>query len=437
MPDTIYALSTPSGEGGVAVIRVSGPGVTDILRACFPNASHIEPRRVYVGKLRDGAGEVIDECLWFYMAAPRSYTREDVAEIQCHGGAVCARRVMERVASLGARGAMPGEFTRRAFENGRISLSQAEAVMELISARSRAAARSALRHMETDGPMKRARAKILDMLSHISAADDFPEEIDEPVVRDEVISGLNEVVRLLRESADPRSARILREGAQVALSGSPNVGKSSLMNAILGWERAIVDPEAGTTRDVLAEKVAAQGRLFTLLDTAGQRTEAGRVEMAGIQRAVEAEKSADVVVAVLDSSRPLDPSDEAMLARRDERYIVAENKCDLPAGRERVQGAMPISAKTGEGVEALTREILRRTEVADQENILTSPRQIELAQRAMSEAESAMAALEAGDPVDLAAVYLWEAASALGEITGEEATEKVIEGVFSNFCVGK
>ena len=437
MPDTIYALSTPPGEGGVAVIRVSGPGVPGILRGCFPHVRKIEPRKVRVDLVRDENGEAIDECLWFYMAAPRSYTREDVAELQCHGGAVCARRVMERVAGLGARSAEPGEFTRRAFENGRISLSQAEMVMELISARSRAAARAALRQMETDGGLKALRAGLIEMLSHISAADDFPEEVDEPVVRAELEEGLEKALSALNAAADPKKARLIREGAAVALSGSPNVGKSSLMNALLGFERAIVDPEAGTTRDVLSERVQAGGRLFTLMDTAGQRQDAGRVEMAGIARAVETEKTADVVVAVLDLSRPLYDSDRELLSRRDERFIVAENKCDLPAARERVEGSLPVSARTGEGMDALMEEILRRTDVSGQENLLIAPRQIEIARQAAGELEEALAALCREDPVDLAAIPLWEAARRLGEITGEEASETVIDAVFSRFCVGK
>ena len=437
MPDTIYALATPAGESGVAVIRVSGPLALPILKGCFPHIPDFEPRRVYVGRVRDGQGRAIDEALAFYMAAPRSYTREDVAEIQCHGGAVCARLVMERIAELGARSAAPGEFTRRAFENGRVSLSQAEAVMELISARSQAAARAALRQMKEDGGMSRARARIIELLSDISAADDFPEEVDEPALREDLAAGMEEVISFLRRASDPRRARLSRDGASVALSGSPNVGKSSLMNAILGVERAIVDAEAGTTRDVLSERVSVDGRLFTLMDTAGQRQSAGRVEMAGIARALDAEKSADVVLAVLDLSRPLTDSDLALLARRDERFLIVENKRDLPPARQAEQGAFLVSARTGEGVEALIREILRRTEISGQEAVLTAPRQLELARKAAEEAETALLSLQSGHPADLAAIPLWESARLLGELTGEEATEEVITAVFERFCVGK
>ena len=436
-PDTIYALATPAGEGGVAVIRISGPAALQIMKGCFPRIRNIQPRRVYVGRVCREDMSPIDEAVVFYMAAPKSYTREDVVEIQCHGGLICARRVMERIAELGARTAEPGEFTRRAFENGRISLDQAEAVMELIAAKSQAAARAALRQMENGGGMSKIRRRVIELLSDISAADDFPEEVEDPVLRSDLEDGMREIIASLRRASDPRSARMARDGAIVALSGCPNVGKSSLMNAILGCERAIVDSEAGTTRDVLSERVTTDGRLFTLMDTAGQRQNAGRVEMAGIVRALEAEKNADAVVAVLDLSREMTNDDLELLSRRDERFLIVENKSDLPAAREPVEGAFLVSAKKGDGVDALLRAILDKTQVSNTEEVLTAPRQLELAGRAAAEVEHALENMLMGDPADLAAIPLWEAARLLGEITGEEASEAVIEAVFERFCVGK
>ena len=281
----------------------------------------------------DEGGEALDEVMAVLLRAPRTYTREDMAEIHCHGGSACASAVLRRVLSLGARAAEPGEFTRRAYENGRIDLSRAEAVMQLVGAQGEAARRAALRQMRggVAGFVDGAVEQLTDMLSRIQAAVDFPEEVDEAAVGAQVRVELEELAGQIEERADPRRARMLREGASVVLCGRPNVGKSSLMNALLSAERAIVTDIPGTTRDVLSERFTLGGKVVRLSDTAGIRESEDAIERMGVERAQGEVEAADVALLVLDASQPLAAEDAALLSQVDERYIVCLNKGDLPA----------------------------------------------------------------------------------------------------------
>ena len=334
--DTIAAISTAPGAGGIAIVRLSGPRAEQLLRAVFRPASEkadMSGRRLTYGAAVDGRGEVLDEVMAVLLHAPRTYTREDMAEIHCHGGGACASAVLARFLALGARAAEPGEFTRRAYENGRIDLSGAEAVMQLIGAQGEAARRAALRQMRggVTGFVTGAVEKLTELLSRIQAAVDFPEEVDEAVVGAEARVELEALAGELAKRADPRRARMLREGASVVLCGRPNVGKSSLMNALLSAERAIVTDIPGTTRDVLSERMVLDGKVVRLSDTAGIRESEDAIERMGVARAQGEVEAADVALLVLDASQPLAAEDAALLKQVDERYIVCLNKGDLPA----------------------------------------------------------------------------------------------------------
>ena len=380
------------------------------------------------------------------MPAPRTYTREDVAEIQCHGGDVAARRALARALELGARPAEPGEFTKRAFLNGRIDLSRAEAVMQLVGANSEAAARASVRQLEggVSSFVRGVSARILDLLSLIEAGTDFPEEIDEAVAAREVASGIREILSELRRRSDPRAARLLREGASVVLAGRPNVGKSSLMNALLHAERAIVTPVPGTTRDVLTERVRIGGVVVELSDTAGRRDTDDPVERIGVDRARGAVERADVVLIVIDASEPLSSEDVGLLAEADERALVCLNKADLPArisaddlrARTRAE-VLELSASTGAGVDGLVRALESRLSGGFSEDSLTVERHLRLVREAEAALESGLAAVEGGCPVDVASLDLRAAREALAQITGENPTEGLIDEIFSRFCVGK
>lgn len=334
--DTIAAISTAPGAGGIAIVRLSGPRAEELLRAVFRPASEradLSGRRLTYGAAVDGRGEVLDEVMAVLLRAPRTYTRENMAEVHCHGGGACASAVLARFLALGARAAEPGEFTRRAYENGRIDLSGAEAVMQLIGAQGEAARRAALRQMRggVTGFVTGAVERLTELLSRIQAAVDFPEEVDEAVVGAEARVELEALAGELAKRADPRRARMLREGASVVLCGRPNVGKSSLMNALLSAERAIVTDIPGTTRDVLSERMALDGKVVRLSDTAGIRESEDAIERMGVERAQGEVEAADVALLVLDASQPMAAEDAALLRQVDERYIVCLNKGDLPA----------------------------------------------------------------------------------------------------------
>ena len=336
--DTIAAIATPPGEGGIAIVRISGARAGEFLRAAFRPARRGEMKhgQMRYGTLTDPTGAPIDEVMAVFFRAPRSYTREDVAEIHLHGGNMCARAAMERLLALGARAAEPGEFTYRAFMNGRVDLSEAEAIMGLIGARSQAARRASIRQLRggVSAPIGRMREELTGLLAKIEAATDFPDEIDEDVTAKDVREGASRIRGELSRAADGRRARIVRDGASVVLCGRPNVGKSSLMNALLSADRAIVTDVPGTTRDVLTESFEIGGVRYQLSDTAGIRETADAIEKIGVTRARDALRDADCVLLVLDSSAPLTPSDQSMLAARDERYITVLNKSDLaPAAR--------------------------------------------------------------------------------------------------------
>jgi len=448
--DTIAAIATAGGAGGIAIVRVSGGGAEAILKQMFIPAvkrEYFESHRLMYGRAVDEGGEALDEVMAVLMRAPSTYTREDVAEIHCHGGSASANAVLGRALALGARMAAPGEFTRRAFMNGRIDLARAEAVMQLIGANSQAAARASLRQLEggVSGFVRRVSDRLKDVLALLEASTDFPEEVEEESTAIEVADKLRMIAEEIRRRSDRRSARLLREGASIVLAGRPNVGKSSLMNALLNQERAIVTSIPGTTRDVLTERISLGGVMAEISDTAGQRDTEDPIERIGVDRARRAAERADVVLIVLDAASEMDPSDAELVKAADERAIICLNKSDLPPVLTAQQlktmtdaKIMGISAQTGTGLDGLIDELKRRIAVGEENNgQLTAQRHIELAQSAAESLDSAVDAIEAGMPLDTAAIDIREALSSLSEITGENATEAVIDRVFEQFCVGK
>ena len=448
--DTIAAIATAGGAGGIAIVRVSGGEAEVILKKMFIPAArreYFESHRLMYGRAVDEGGDTLDEVMAVLMRAPSTYTREDVAEIHCHGGSASANAVLGRALALGARMASPGEFTRRAFMNGRIDLARAEAVMQLIGANSQAAARASLRQLEggVSGFVRQVSGRLKDVLALLEASTDFPEEVEEEAAAREVAEDMRKIAGEIRSHSDRRSARLLREGASIVLAGRPNVGKSSLMNALLNQERAIVTSIPGTTRDVLTERISLGGIMAEISDTAGLRDTQDPIERIGVERAKRATERADVVLIVLDAARSLDPSDVELLKSADERTIICLNKSDLPAVLTAQQlksltdaKIMGISAQTGTGLDGLIDELKRRIAVGEENNgQLTAQRHIELAQSAADSLDSAIDAIEKGMPLDTAAIDIREALSTLSEITGENVTEAIIDRVFEQFCVGK
>ena len=448
--DTIAAIATASGTGGIAIVRISGDGAEGILKALFVPAAKrdgFESHRLMYGRAVDGDGDTLDEVMAVLMRAPSTYTRQDVAEIHCHGGGVSANAVLSRALALGARMAEPGEFTKRAFLNGRIDLARAEAVMQLIGAGSQAAARASVRQLEggVSGFVRQISEGLKEVLALLEASTDFPEEVEEEAAAEAVTGKLRGLIDEIDARSDARSARLVRDGASIVLAGRPNVGKSSLMNALLNQDRAIVTDIPGTTRDVLTERISIRGVVAEISDTAGRRATADPIERIGVDRAERAAEGADVVLIVLDAAEALDESDVALISAADDRAVICLNKRDLTpvTTLERLRALtnatiIETSAQSGQGIAALMKELGRRISAGEENSgQLTAQRHIELARMASDCMKQAVTAIDGGMPLDTAAIDIREALSRLSEITGENATEAVIDRVFERFCVGK
>ncbi len=448
--DTIVAVSTAWGESGIAILRLSGPSAVACAEGLFLGKSRLAdspPRFMRYGHAIDGNGELIDEVLAVRFEAPRSYTGEDMAEIQCHGGSMAARQSLERLLELGARLAQPGEFTRRAFLNGRLDLAQAESVIGIIRARSDRALSSATRSLrgELSGQVLDLRERLLLLCAGLEASFDFPEEDVPSPGRSDLAPELSllcsEAESLYRRCRD---GQILREGVRVAIVGRPNVGKSSLLNALLQESRAIVTALPGTTRDVIEAVLTHRGIPIRLVDTAGIRRPADLLEEAGIANTLSALKKADLKLWVLDGSRPFDSEDALVEEQlRGENTLVLVNKSDLPQALDRNdckslphgKHVLEVSAKTGIGMEQLKEEIVR---IVSGEGTLedacnASARQaleLRLAAEALREAGSA-------DSLDLVASCLRDGRLALERFLGLQADSDLLDTIFSQFCLGK
>ncbi|HEY7339260.1 MAG TPA: tRNA uridine-5-carboxymethylaminomethyl(34) synthesis GTPase MnmE [Ktedonobacterales bacterium] len=464
--DTIVAIATPPGVGGIGIVRLSGPEAfvvgLRIFRSAHPLAEAEAPpshQLLYGHVVEPNSDTVIDETLAAFMRAPRTYTREDVVEISAHGGPLVLRRILELALAAGARAAQPGEMTLRAFLNGRVDLAQAEAVMALINAETDAGHRLALRQLqgELSAEVGAARGHAMDAMVRIEASIDFPEEEvppPDPAELAGLIANARQIIERLLAGAD--RGRVLREGLRVALVGRPNVGKSSLLNALLRTERAIVTPVAGTTRDTVEEKALIGGLAVQLVDTAGLTPSDDPVERIGVERSRAAAQSADLLLLVLDGSEPLKALDASVAAELYELTesearrpaILVLNKADLPrqlsdeAARALWPGAPLIATSTitGEGLAALEGQIaalaLGGTAQAG-DALVSSARHKDALRRGLEHIQAAEVTLADGLPLDFVAIDLRAALEALGEITGETATADLLDRIFAEFCIGK
>ncbi|KPL87791.1 tRNA uridine-5-carboxymethylaminomethyl(34) synthesis GTPase MnmE [Ardenticatena maritima] len=452
LDDTIAAIATPVGEGGIGIVRISGPEALAILRRLFRPARPrpFESHRLMYGHIVDPhTGDVVDEVMAVYMRAPHTYTRQDVVEIHGHGGMAPLRAVLSLVLSAGARLAEPGEMTLRAFLNGRIDLAQAEAVLDVVRARTEAGLQAALRqlggHLSDD--IRHARQMLLDVLAHLTALIDFPEDDVPP---QDIAPDLERVAaHLERLIATADRGMLLREGVRVAIVGRPNVGKSSLLNRLLRHDRAIVTDIPGTTRDVLEETLNVRGIPVVVVDTAGIRQTQDVVEAIGVERSRAAIAQADLVLLVLDASQPLTDEDHAIAAEVEGRpAIVVLNKTDLP--RRLFPDNVPflpaaprveLSAQQGEGLDRLEETIFEQVTGGHvmplHGALVTNPRHKAALQRALDHVRAAQSTYAAGLPADFITIDLHSAVNALGEITGETATEDLLDTIFSRFCIGK
>ena len=445
---TIAAIATPPGSGGIGIIRMSGPDAERILNEIFVPAGKgklpLKNRYLTYGELRSDT-EILDECLAVIMRGPYSYTREDVAELQLHGGTQVLQRVLELCLSRGARLAEPGEFTRRAFLNGRIDLSRAEAVMNLISARGEQAYQAAIRQMQggTADFVRQASDALYKLQAGLAACIDYPEEISDEEGVSTLQSGLESLIRELEEAADERNARLISDGIHITLYGTPNAGKSSLLNALLGQERAIVTSIPGTTRDTVEGEILLDGIRVYLTDTAGLRDTEDPIEKIGVARSEQALNTADIAMLVVDGSQQLNDEEEKWIRQETERCIVLINKSDLPVVVKEedihrinpVLSCLTLSAISPESTRPLKQLIREKIRLADRMT-LSQPRHVMAVRKALGFLHSALETLKIWTP-DMAATDLQAAQAALGEITGDQADEKLLDEVFSSFCVGK
>jgi tRNA modification GTPase len=449
MMETIAAIATPPGRGAIAIVRCSGPDARRIAACVFRSRAPLADRVATYGEILDVDGRVLDRGLALAMDAPRTATGEDVVELHVHGSPLVARETLRALLHAGARAAGPGEFTRRAFLNGKFDLSAAEAVADVIEAESRAAALAAQANL-TGGlraEIDAVAAPLAAVLEELAGAIDYPDEVPEPGRGDvaERVAALDR--RLAALEADWERGRLVREGFSVAIVGPPNAGKSALLNALLGEERAIVAPVAGTTRDVIEERFVVDGVAVRVLDTAGLRASEDPVERIGVDRARRALDAAALALVVVDGSRSLDPDARAVLAATRVRpRVVLFNKSDLGRGGFDARDPAERDALLGSVFDAVTIDGLRRAiarngwegETLDLARPhLASARQAAAVARAREALERARATLDADDALDLIAPELLAAVAALGEITGAVATEALLDGIFARFCVGK
>lgn len=454
----IAAISTAQAPGGIGVIRISGPGARQIAGRVFVSARGQKIEEIpgytalygWVCRFGSQPEERIDEAVATVFVAPHSYTGEDVVELSCHGGLYLLRRVLDSVLAAGASPAGPGEFTRRAFLNGKMDLTQAESVMQLIGAQGGQALRTARAGRE--GTLYRriqgSREQLLTIAAHLSAWADYPEEdipqLDESSLKDSLQSVQDDLTRLLDQFD---AGRVLREGVDTVIVGRPNVGKSTLMNLLAGCERSIVTEYAGTTRDIVEETVLLGGVPLRLADTAGLRETNDPVESIGVDRAKDRLNTAQLVLAVFDSSSPLTEEDQELISRLSGTPAVAvinksdlKQKIDIKYINDKFQQYVYISARSGDGLAELQQAVEQLLHTADlnpSEGILFTERQRDTARRAKERLEEAMDALTGGMTLDAVTVSVESAVSALLELTGERATNEIVDTVFAHFCVGK
>ncbi len=447
MNDTIAAVATAGGIGSVAIVRVSGDRALDIAKKLTKRSS-FTPRYATLADLYDKDGEIIDEAIVIYFKAPRSFTTEDVVEFQCHGGTVVAEKILDAVFEAGARPAEPGEFTKRAFIGGRIDLTEAEAIAKLIEAKSADAAKILARQMkgELREFVEDARERLLRAVAFAEVTIDYAEEdLPEDLV-DNILHQLEELERRMdRIVSSSERRRGLIEGFKVAIVGKPNVGKSSLLNAILNYERAIVSSIAGTTRDTIEEQIRVGSHLVRIVDTAGIRHSADTIEKIGIERSVAAVEQSEIVIALFDSSEPWDEEDERILSlleryEEEKEIITALSKSDLPQKLDisKLERFSPLRLDKEKRAELILKALGERLSKMAQgdELLLVSARQIEALKRTKDAVKSAKEPLLNGE-LEIFSFYLTEAITAISSISKPVDFNDIMDKMFGEFCLGK
>jgi tRNA modification GTPase len=457
--DTVAAISTAPGEGGIGIIRISGKDSLNILDKVFKSKTNKNTMEFASYTIRYGRivepedNSVIDEVLVSYMKSPHTYTREDIVEINCHGGPIPVRKILELVLRNGARLAEPGEFTKRAFLNGRIDLAQAEAVIDMIRSKTEMSMEAAIRQLE--GKLSKhlgsVKDKLVDLMSHIEASIDFPEEDVEEVLYDELYTECNIIINSLEHLIkSSETGKIIREGLNTIIIGKPNVGKSSLLNALIEENRAIVTDIPGTTRDIIEEHLNIKGIPVNIIDTAGIRETEDMIEKIGVEKTREYVNRADLVILVLDSSDKLSSEDEEIFEMiKNRKSIILINKVDLPSKLDRndiekyLTGKkfIEVSVKESYGVELVREEIYNIVysgEVRSSSEVLvTNIRHKELLIKSKSSLMDAIKTLNINMPLDLVSIDIRQALEYIGEITGETVQEDIINRIFTQFCIGK
>lgn len=461
--DVIAAIATPIGEGGIAVIRLSGGRALEVAGRGFRGKVRLAEAKTHTahfGYVVDASGEVLDEVVAVVYRAPHSYTAEDLVELSCHGGVWVTRRILESVIAYGARLADPGEFTKRAFLNGRIDLSQAEAVADLIRARSDLARRSSLRQLEgkLSNRINTVRKELTELCGLLELELDFVEENIEFTDKRELARKLSVVIAELEQLIHSYSfGKVCREGVKVVLSGKPNVGKSSLLNALLQENRAIVTEVPGTTRDTIEENLNIDGVLFRVVDTAGLRETVDIIEQEGVRRSENQILNSDILVLMFDASQPVVETDRTLvqriLSKIDAKHtscMIVQNKIDLisngrPDGDRDFINQYPsvrISALKGIGLDDVRRELVKlalgsRSSISESSVTVTNSRHKEALERAMDHLKLALRSIEEGQSGDFVAVDMRSALDFLGEIVGAVTTDDILDSIFSKFCIGK
>jgi len=457
---TIAAISTPYGTGGIGIVRISGSDAFKITGQIFAGKKQFQDIKSHTashGKIVDPKSRrILDDVLLIKMSGPHTFTGEDVVEINCHGGIVVLKNVLSLVLKQGALAAGPGEFTKRAFINGRMDLAQAEAVIDLIHSKTDESSRAAAAQLEgrLSERIRSERSNLIELIAHIEAVMDYPEHDIEELTVDKIYEGVCTVREALSKIAEGyEKGRLIREGITAAIIGKPNAGKSSLLNELAGSSRAIVTDMPGTTRDIIEEYINIRGIPVRFLDTAGIRSTLDPVESIGVERAQKAASEADLVIVVLDAQTGILAEDIAILKTIEKKKkIVMINKTDIAQDEEiskmriqlKTQGGMPVviaSMLDGTGMDELRDEIeglfLKGKLDLNNEVLITNVRHRQLLDRAIESLETAQTAHEGGLPLDFVTIDIKEGADYLGQITGESVSEDVVKEIFSRFCIGK
>ena len=451
MNDTIVAISTALGVGAISIVRLSGNDAIEIVNNCFKgkDLTKVASHTINYGHIMDNK-ETIDEVLVSVMKAPKTYTTEDVVEINCHGGIISTKRILETMLTHGARLAEPGEFTKRAFLNGRIDLVESEAVMDIIDSKSEEANKLALSQLSgtTSKMIKKFRETLKQLLASIEVNIDYPEYHDiEVVTKDQVKTSIKDMkIELDKVIKESKNSTLIKEGIKTVIVGRPNVGKSSILNKLLEQDKAIVTDIAGTTRDIVEGEIYLDGVLLNIIDTAGIRSTDDIVEKIGVEKSLSMIDDADLVIVVLNNNQKLTKEDEEILEKtKDKQRIIVINKNDLDKkldiSSKKLENVVETNANTVEGIKRLKEKIIElfqlETIKTKDYTYLTNARQISLAKKAYQSLKDAEEGILNDLPIDMVEIDLKETFDLLGEIIGETYSEEILDHLFANFCVGK